>query len=99
MAKNNLTLALPGIWETNSSVGSAIGEMVQFGLPPDYFSTYARNIRALNQTSLNTATEKVIRPDSLVWVIVGDLSRIEKGVRELNLGDVVVVDADGNPTK
>jgi hypothetical protein len=29
----------------------------------------------------------------IVWVIVGDLSQIEKGVRELNLGTVTIVDA------
>jgi zinc protease len=99
MAKNNLTLALPGIWETNSSVSSAIGDMVQFGLPPDYFSTYAKNIRALSQANLNTASSKVIRPESLVWIIVGDLSKIEKGIRDLNLGDVSVINADGNPIR
>ncbi len=99
MARNNLTLALPGIWETNASVGGAIGEMVQFGLPADYHSTYARNIRSLTLDSLNTASGKVIRPDSLVWIIVGDLSKVEKGVRELNIGDVVVIDTNGNPIR
>jgi hypothetical protein len=28
---------------------------------------------------------------------VGDLSKIEQPVRDLKLGDVTVVDADGNP--
>jgi hypothetical protein len=32
-------------------------------------------------------------------VIVGDLSKIEKPVRALNLGEVHVIDADGNPVK
>ena len=31
------------------------------------------------------------------WVIVGDLAKIEPGVRALNLGEVQVVDADGKP--
>ena len=39
------------------------------------------------------AARKFIRPSQIVWVIVGDLSQIEKGVRELNLGTVTVVDA------
>jgi hypothetical protein len=30
-------------------------------------------------------------------VIVGDLAQIEKGVRELNLGEVTRLDADGRP--
>ena len=32
-----------------------------------------------------------------VWVIVGDRAKIEKGVRELNLGEVRIVDANGDP--
>jgi len=32
-------------------------------------------------------------------VVVGDLSKIEKPVRALNLGEVSIVDADGKPVK
>ncbi len=38
---------------------------------------------------------KLIHPDALTWVIVGDLSKIEKPVRALNFGDVTVLDVDG----
>jgi zinc protease len=31
-----------------------------------------------------------------VWVIVGDRAKIEAGIRELKLGEIKVVDADGN---
>lgn len=97
MAKGNLTQALPGLWETNDSVSSAIGELVQFGLAPDYYSTYSRKVLGLSLDNLNQAAVKVVLPDSLVWVIVGDRTKIEKGVRELNIGDVFIVDTDGNP--
>jgi zinc protease len=35
--------------------------------------------------------------DNLVWVVMGDRSKIEAGVRELNLGEVKFLDADGQP--
>ena len=38
-----------------------------------------------------------LKPEALTWVVVGDLSKIEAGVRALNLGEVQVVDADGKP--
>ena len=31
------------------------------------------------------------------WVVVGDRAKIEAGVRELNLGEVMFLDADGKP--
>jgi zinc protease len=99
MAKSNLTQTLPGIWETNASVGESIGEIVQFRLKPDYYATYAGKVKALTVTDLNAAAVEVVRPDSLVWVVVGDREKIEKGIRDLNLGEVRVIDADGNPVK
>jgi zinc protease len=96
MAKANLTTTLPGIWETNSAVAQAIKEIVEFRLTPDYYTTYAGNIKALSVTNLNEAATRVVRPESLVWVIVGDREKIEKGIRELNLGEVRLIDTDGN---
>ena len=43
------------------------------------------------------AATQIVKPDALTWVIVGDLAKIEAGVRALNLGEVQVVDADGRP--
>jgi zinc protease len=89
------TLGLPGRWATLQSLEAAAIQIVNFGYPDDYFSTYASRVRGLREAELDAAAKKFIRPSQIVWVIVGDLSQIEKGVRELNLGTVTVVDADG----
>jgi zinc protease len=99
MAKANLTQTLPGLWETNAAVAQSINDIVEFKLTPDYYSTYAGRVKALAVSNLNEAAVKVIQPDSLVWVIVGDREKIEKGIRELNFGEVKLIDADGNPVK
>jgi zinc protease len=38
-----------------------------------------------------------VHPDSLIWVIVGDRAKIEAGIRELGLGEIHILDADGKP--
>ena len=53
-------------------------------------------MRALTLRDMATAAEKLIRPESMIWVVVGDRSKIEAGVRELNYGEVKSIDADGN---
>ena len=68
-------------------------QIVNYGYPDDYFSTYAGRVRSLRESELEAAAKKFIRPSQIVWVIVGDLSQIEKGVRELNLGTVTIVEA------
>jgi zinc protease len=95
MAQANLTLTLPGQWETMNAVLSSVHEIVQFGLPDNHFETYAQRVRSLTTSSVNTLTQRFIQPDQLVWVIVGDRSKIEAGIRELGLGDIRIIDADG----
>jgi zinc protease len=93
----NETLTLPGSRETQSEVGQSILDLVRFGLPDDYYETYAGRVRALQVSDLEDAAKTVIHPDSLIWVIVGDRSKIEAGAKELNLGDFHLLSPDGNP--
>jgi zinc protease len=95
--QDNETLSLPGSRETISEVGSSIGTLVEYGLPDDYYDKYAGRVRALKIPDIEAAAKLVLRPDHLTWVVVGDRSKIEAGIRELNLGEVRFMDADGKP--
>ncbi len=72
---------------------------MQYRLANDYYDTYAGKVKAMTLNDMNAAATEVVRPQNLVWVIVGDRSKIESGVRDLNLGEIRWVDADGNPVK
>jgi zinc protease len=99
MAKGNLTQSLPGEWETSAAVSQSISEMVSFGLPADYYETFAGKVKAVTLNDTNAAATEVVRPNNFVWVVVGDRAKIEKGVRELNMGDLRFINADGNPVQ
>ncbi|MCX8160553.1 MAG: insulinase family protein [Candidatus Saccharicenans sp.] len=90
---------LPGQWETMAAVENSLVEMANFKLPDDYFQKYAGRIRQLKIEDINRAARKVLQPGSLVWVVVGDRSKIEKSLRELGLGEIVYLDGDGNQIK
>jgi zinc protease len=92
------TLGLPGRWATLSALENAAIQILNYRYPDDYFSTYARRVRALGEPDLAAAAKRFIRPAEVIWIVVGDLAQIEKGVRELNLGEVTRLDADGRPT-
>jgi len=91
----NETLKLPGSRETLNALGQSIVDVVQFGLPDDYYDTYAAKVRALKTEDVNAVAKEVVRPDNLIWIVVGDRAKIEAGVRELNLGEFHLMDADG----
>ena len=93
----NETLSLPGSRETEDSVGRSIIDLVQFGLPDDYYETYAGKVRALKTSDVEDAAKTVVHPDNLIWVIVGDRAKIEAGVKELGLGETRFLTPDGKP--
>jgi zinc protease len=99
MARENRTLRIPGSRETGAQVLASIVELVNYQLPDDWYNTYSAKVRALTQRDVTAAAEKLIRPDKLIWVVVGDRAKVEAGIRELNYGELRVVDADGNPVR
>ena len=94
--KLNLTLSLAGERETKGAVLGDLAEITRYGLPEDYFTTYAQRINALERKDISAAAEIVLRPTKMVYVVVGDRAQVEKGLRELGFGDVKMMDADGN---
>jgi zinc protease len=98
-AQDSQTLRLPGSWETLPAMARSVGEIVRFGLPDDYFNTYPEKVRALTLDSLAKAAAEVVHPDQMIWVVVGDRSKIESGIRELGWGEIQFIDADGQPVK
>ncbi len=94
--KDNNTLSLPGRWETANAVLRDIGEIVTFGLPDDYWDTYADQVRNLSIDDVNEAAENIVKPERMIWVVVGDRAEIEGRIRELELGEITLLDADGN---
>ncbi|MQA28476.1 MAG: insulinase family protein [Luteitalea sp.] len=91
------TLGLPGRFATLASLEAAAIQLLNYGYPDDYFATFGRRVRALGEADLDTAARKFIRPNDVIWIVVGDRAQIEAGIRELNLGEVTPLDGDGNP--
>lgn len=94
--KSNNTLSLPGRWETSAAVLQDIGEIVTYDLPDDYWDTYSENVKSISARQIRDAADAVIKPDNLIWVVVGDKEKIESRIRELELGDITLLDNDGN---
>lgn len=90
------TLTLPGRFEKANSV---LGHMVaNDDLGRDQKSAEALKGKYENMTPAMMAelAKSAFKPDAMVWVVIGDLSKIEANVRALNLGDVEIWDEQGN---
>ena len=98
-AQKNRTLRLPGQFETKRAVLGALAEILVYDLPKDHFETYAGKVRALELEDIGRAAKSIVHPDRMVWVVVGDLEKIEEGVRELGFGEVRLLSPDGSPAE
>ena len=94
--RNRDVRELSGRYETNAAVAGAIAEMIIFGRPDDYVRTLKDRIEAQADDGVRAAAVEALAPARLTWVVIGDLAKIEQPVRDLKLGAVTVLDADGD---
>jgi zinc protease len=95
-AKDTLVRSLPGGNETAEQVAGSYADILTYGLPDTYFNDFVGEVEGLTPPQLRAAATELVHPDSLTWVIVGDLAVIEAGVRKLDIGEVKVLDTDGH---
>ncbi len=89
-AKNYEALGYPAAFQTVGGIAGQLTDMVLFDLPGDYFNRYVDRILAVGQDEALEAARKYVLPDAVLVVVVGDRSRIEAGVRALNLGPLEI---------
>jgi predicted Zn-dependent peptidase len=93
-AKNYLSLGFPGAFETIEDLAARIEELAIYGLPDRYYAQYTAAVGAVTAAAAQRAATAHIEPDALAVVVVGDRTRIEGGIRALNLGPVRIVSVE-----
>lgn len=93
--QTNSVLKLPGRWETLSAVESSATQIIKYNYPDDYYQTYSDNIKGLKLSSIQEAAKKLIKPNDISWVVVGDREQLESKLKELGFGELVIINSDG----
>jgi predicted Zn-dependent peptidase len=70
--KLGATLALPGRFATAQAALGQYRGLVYFGLPLDYYDTYAAKIEKLTSADVAAAAKKELHPSEAIYVVVGD---------------------------
>lgn len=95
--QNYLTLRYPREFETVSQIAGQLEEIVAYDLPSDSLNKYMSAIRSTTVDSVTKTAKNHIRPESMLYVIVGDVEKIRPGIEELNIGEIQVFDQTGKP--
>ena len=91
---NDLSLGLIGDFETFGSLMSGLSGIVSFDREDDFLDNLPTKYRSMTIDDINAAAQRYIDPSIWTWVIVGDLSKIEQGIRELDLGEIEILKLD-----
>jgi zinc protease len=73
--------------------------MVVWGVPENYYDTYAGTVGSMTAAQAAVAAQAVVGSGPTTWVVVGDRASIEPKIRALGFADVQVVDIYGNPVQ
>lgn len=92
----NKTAKLPGAYETKGALLGAIVDTLDKGKDMAWLENYGERVNAITVEDVQSNARTLIDTDALTWVIVGDAKQIADDVRSLNLGEVTMLDSDGN---
>jgi zinc protease len=84
-------------FEAMGRVADQVTSLWVMGMPFTELQREPEELQEATLDSVNAAARKYAAPTGATLLLVGDLSKIESGVRELNLGEVVILDAEGRP--
>jgi zinc protease len=76
-------------FETSDNVASKVLDLIQDGLPLDYWTNYPEKVQALTKDAVGAAAKQYLDLDHDVMVFVGNISDFKKDLKKL--GDVRVI--------
>ena len=87
--KQQQIFELPGAHETMNSIGGLFGDLLQLGLPLNFYDDYVSRVTALTSSELEQCAKTLLDPREMMWLVVGDRSQLEEPLKALNIGEIV----------
>jgi zinc protease len=84
-------------FESLGRISGQIAALWAVGLPMSEMQRESEEISRTSLSAVNSAAQKYAVPEQSTLLLVGDLSKIEAGIKDLHSGEVVVLDSEGKP--
>ncbi len=89
--RDNRLKKLAGRYETNSSLLNAVSKTVTYHQPDDYLQQYPSLVKKVTPEAVRKISKDRLKPEQMVWIVVGDLKAIEPEIKALNLGEIRIL--------
>ncbi len=84
-------------FESLGHVAGEISSLWSMNLPMTELQRAPEEFGKATLEQVNAVAESYAAPSKAIWLLVGDAAKIEAGIRELNLGEIVRIDSEGKP--
>jgi zinc protease len=84
-------------FETLQSLNSMLYPIVSYNYPFDYIKKQQQFLSGLTADEHTKLAQKYLQPDKMIYLIVGDKATQFDKLKELGLGNPVLIDKDGKP--
>ncbi|AFH47989.1 Putative Zn-dependent peptidase [Ignavibacterium album JCM 16511] len=97
--KNSLLKSNALRFETLGALRGMLSQIAKYNLPFDYVKNQEKQIQNMTIEEHKKLAEKYLQPDKMIYLIVGDKATQYDKLKELGLGDPILLDKDGNVIK
>ena len=98
-ARSNRVRGYAQRFEALGRINGQVEDLWSVGLPMDRLQTDYDEASKATLAEARAAASKYAKPEKFGILLVGDRAKIEPGIKELGMGEIVVLDAEGKPTK
>ncbi len=96
-AKANFAQGYASGFETSSDLAGIVENLWISNLPNSAIQTDPDAIARTTLADVQSAAARYARLDKASLLLIGDRGKIEEGVRSLNIGPIILLNADGSP--
>jgi len=86
-------------FETIGALRGILSQIAKYNLPFDYVQDQEKQIQDMTLDEHKNIAQKYIHTDKMIYLIAGDAATQLEKVKELGLGDPILLDKDGNIVK
>jgi len=79
------------------AINGYLESISRFGYPDDYAAKRLQQLAGMSSASLRELAQRVLQPDHMLILVVGDKSKVKSSLGDLGYGDVIELDIDGHP--
>jgi zinc protease len=97
LVKSTLLKSNSGRFETLQQLNAMLAPIVVYNLPFDYIKQQEAIVQNMTPAEHALLSQKLIHPDQLIYLIVGDKATQFAKLKELGLGDPILLSKDGKP--